>query len=114
MPIPWDISRNREYKARPRHVFFHLERRLEVFLIIRPNIWIMDLFKIESSNRNNGLWRLAPANGTSMMDDSNNGLARLDYLADPTTKVAGKECSSHSEPLYRIIALSAENWRTER
>ena len=113
MPTLWDIDGEREYRARPGHVLFQLEPRLESFQMIGSNMWVMGLRKREPSDEEYSVWHFGFKNGKGMVLDFGNRVARLDGVANTTTvEVEKKRSFSDSEAAYGDINSYAD-WQTE-
>lgn len=88
VPTPWDLQRQRRYKANPAqnphnytsdHVLFQLEPRLEL-LLPDADAWIMDLISITDSGTetgNKGGLRFGADGGSGLSVDFDTGIATL-------------------------------------
>ena len=133
MPTPWDIERQRSFRASPPqklhrytpdHMLFQLEPRLE---ILRPetDAWIMDLIHIidgdAKSGRKGGV-RFGAEGGSGIFLDFDKGIATIRSLKaaeNETNQNTQSEKPSTPQTAYRSISTStngegepASEWET--
>ena len=129
MPTPWDLERQRSFRASPPqklhtytpdHVLFQLEPCQK---ILRPqkDAWIMDLIHIinsDTESRRKGGLQFGAENGNGLFVDFDNGTATLKHFHAPENeKDQSKQTvkpSTHSSAYHSISppAQVSTDWET--
>ena len=128
MPTPWDIERQRSFRASPPqkrhrytpdHMLFQLEPRHEI-LRPEPNAWIMDLIHITNSDAESstkGSLRFGAEGASGLSVDFDSGIATLSNITpskdEDTTNQEGnqrqKRPSTPTGSTYHTVSAATPN-----